>query len=156
MSNLPSREENIILEEPTITDLGMQALGPNNPLVTDLSVLIFIQVYPYECLEVSQAEMEPNPATSSRNSHIPSTTVTTGGVPPRNQPSPIWATMVSTASTLGNGSLPSLATITTPLSQSATGPPFTHGMLGFKPNVVLFHSTQPTLSLGVGSSNTPL
>jgi hypothetical protein len=82
--------------------------------------------------------------------------VTTRGVPPPNQPSLVRATMVSTTSTSGNGLLPSLAEIIAPLSQSATGPPFTYKMPGFDPNVVLFHSTQPTLSLGVGSSNTPL
>jgi hypothetical protein len=99
VSNPPSREEHISLEEPTITDLGVQDLGPNNPSITDLSVPVVVQVYPYECLEVSEAEMEPNPANSSGNSHIPSTTITTRGVPPPNQPSPVRATMVSTAST---------------------------------------------------------
>jgi hypothetical protein len=64
--------------------------------------------------------------------------------------------MVSTASTLGNGPLPSLVVIIAPLYQSATGPPFTYEMPSFNPNTVLFHSTQPTLSLGAGSSNTPL
>jgi hypothetical protein len=125
VSNPPSREEHLIPEEPTITDLGAQALGPNNPSITDLSTHIVIQFYPYKRLEVSQEEMEPNPATSSGNSHIPSTIVTTGGAPPPNQSFPIRATMVSTASTSGNGPLPYLAAITAPLSQSATSPPFT-------------------------------
>jgi hypothetical protein len=93
MSNPPSREEHIISEEPTITDLGVQDLGPKNPSITDLLMPIVIQVYPYERLEVSQAEMEPNPTTSSGNSHIPSMAVTTGFVPPPDQPSPVWATM---------------------------------------------------------------
>jgi len=53
MSNPPSGEEHLILEEPTIIDLGAQTLGPNNPPIMDLLVPVVIQVYTYECLEVS-------------------------------------------------------------------------------------------------------
>jgi hypothetical protein len=64
VSNPLSREEHIISEEPTITDLGVKDLGPNNPLITDLSTPVVVQVYPYEHLEVSQKKMEPNPWTA--------------------------------------------------------------------------------------------
>jgi hypothetical protein len=105
---------------------------------------------------VSQAAMETNVATSSGNTHISSTTVTTGGVPPPNQPSSVWTTMVSTASTSGNGLIPSMAAITAPFTQSATGPPFSYGMPGFGTSTVLSYSTLQTLGLGAGSSNAPL
>jgi hypothetical protein len=125
------RGEHLILEEPIISDLRVEALGLYNPPITDLSVPIVIQVQPYERQVVSQEAMETNVATSSGNTHISSTTVTTGGVPPPNQPSSVWATMVSTASTSGNGLIPSMAAITAPFTQSATGPPFSYGMPGF-------------------------
>jgi hypothetical protein len=105
---------------------------------------------------VSQAVMETNVATSSGNTHTPSTTVTTGGFPPPNQPSSVWTTMVSTASTSGNGLILSMMAITAPFTQSATGPPFSYGMPGFDTNSVLSYSTLQTLGLGVGSSNSPL
>jgi hypothetical protein len=100
--------------------------------------------------------METNVATSSGNTHIYSTTVTTGGVPPPNQPSLVRATMVSTASTSGNGLIPSMVEITAPFTQSATGPLFSYGMPNFSTSIVLSHSTLQTLGLGVVSSNTPL
>jgi len=73
------------MEEPIISDLGAQDLGLHNPPITDLSTPIVVQVQPYKCQVVSQAAMETNVATSSRNTHISSMTVTTGGVPPLNQ-----------------------------------------------------------------------
>jgi hypothetical protein len=99
MPNPSSREEHLILEEPTISYLGEEAPGPYKPLNIDLSTPVVIQVYSYECLIVSQATMEPNTVTSSRNSHIPSMTVTIVGVPPPNQPSLVQNTMVLTTST---------------------------------------------------------
>jgi hypothetical protein len=73
---------------------------------------------------------------------------------------PLWLSKLGVFHVLTNRHyfrpLWSLVAITAPLSQSATCPPFTYKILGFDPNVVLFHSTQPTLSLGAGSSNTPL
>jgi hypothetical protein len=90
---------------------------------------------------MSQAAMETNDVTYSQNSHIPSTSVTTGVVPPPNQPSSVWTTMVSTTSTLGNGMILSIAVITAPFTQSVTGPPFSYGMLGFDTNFVLSYST---------------
>jgi hypothetical protein len=100
--------------------------------------------------------METNVATSSGNTHISSTTIIAGGVLPPNQPSSVQTTMVSTASTLGNGLIPSMATITAPFTQSATCPPFSYGMPNFGMSTVLSHSTLQTLGLGEGSSNAPL
>jgi hypothetical protein len=146
----------LILEEPTISDLGAEALGPSETLTTDLSVPIIVQIYPYECQTVSQAAMETNVATSSGNSPIPATTVTTGGVPPPNPPSSVRATMVSTASTSSNGLIPSMVATTAPFTQSATGPPFSYGMPSSGTSPVLSYSTLQTLGLGAGSSNAPL
>jgi hypothetical protein len=128
-----SRGEHSNPEEPTIFDLGAEALGPYNPPITDLSVPILIQVVPprvthHERQIVLQAAMEANAATSSGSPHTPSTTATTGGIPPPNPPSPVWTTMVSTTSTSGSGLILSMATITAPFTQSATGPPFSYGM----------------------------
>jgi hypothetical protein len=79
----------LILEEPTIYELREKSLGLYNPPITDLSVPIVVQVQPYERQVVSQATMENNAATSSRNTDISYTTFTTGGVPPPNQLSSI-------------------------------------------------------------------
>jgi hypothetical protein len=89
----------LILEETIISDLRAEAFGPYNPPITDLSTTIVIQVLPYERHVVSLTTMEENVATFSRNTDISFMTVTTGGVPPPNQPSSVRATMVSTAST---------------------------------------------------------
>jgi hypothetical protein len=151
-----SRGEYLISEEPTISNFGAEALGPYNPLITDLSVPIIIQVKNYDRQLVSQATMETNVATSSRNPHIPSTAVTTGCVLPPNQPSQVWTTMVSTASTLGNGLIPSIAMIIAPFNHSATSPLFSYAMPIFDTNYVLSYSTLQTLGLREGSSNAPL
>jgi hypothetical protein len=119
-------------------------------------VPIIVQVQPYERQVVSQATMETNAATSSGNTHISSTTVTTGGVPPPNQTSSIRTTMVSIASISGNGLILFMAAITAPFTQSATGPPFSYWMLGFGTSTVLSHSTLQTLGLRAGRSNAPL
>jgi hypothetical protein len=100
--------------------------------------------------------METNVATSSRNTHISSTTITIGGVPPPNQLSSVQATMVSIASTLGNDLIPSLVAITASFTQSATGPSFSYGMLGFGTSTVISYSTLQTLGMGAGISNDPL
>jgi hypothetical protein len=149
------------LEEPTISDLGAEALRPYNSPITDLSVPIMVQVVPprvthHEHQIVLQAAMEENVATSSGSPHTPSTTATTGGVLPPNSPSQVWTTMVSTASTSGSGLIPSMVAITAPFTQSATGPPFSYGMPGFDTNSVLSYSTLQTMGLGAGSSNAPL
>jgi hypothetical protein len=64
-------------EEPTISDLGVEALGHFNPPITDLSVPLLIQVVPprvthHERQIVLQAVMEENVATSSGSPHTPS------------------------------------------------------------------------------------
>jgi hypothetical protein len=64
--------------------------------------------------------------------------------------------MVSTTSTSGSGLIPSMAVITAPFTQSATGPPFSYKMPGFDTNSVLSYSTLQTMGLGAGSSNAPL
>jgi hypothetical protein len=109
-----------------------------------------------ELIIVSQASMVANVATSSGDTHIPSTTITTGGVPPPNQPSSVRTTMVSTASTSSSGLIPSMAAITAPFTQNVTGPPFSYEMPGFSTSTVLSSSTLQTLGLGAGSSNYPM
>jgi hypothetical protein len=156
VSNPSSRQELSIQEEPIIYYLRVEALDPYNPPITDLSVPIIVQVLPYEHLVVSPTIMEANTATSSGNIDISFTTVTTGGVPPPNQPSSIWATMASTASTSGSGLIPSMAAITAPFPQNTTDSPFSYGMPGFGTSTILSSSTLQTLGLGVGNSNAPL
>jgi hypothetical protein len=82
------------LEEPTIFDLGLEALRPANTLITDLSAPILVlvvppRVTPCECQIVLQATMEANVATSSGSPHTPSVAATTGGIPPPNPPSSV-------------------------------------------------------------------
>jgi hypothetical protein len=146
----------LILEEPIISNLRVESLGTYNPPITDLSTTIVVQVLPYACQVVSQAAMEENTATSLGNTHISFTTITTGGVPPPNQPSSVRATLVSTASTTGNCLSPSMVAITAPFTQSMTGPPFSYGMPGFGMSTVLSSSTLQTLGLGTRSYNAPL
>ena len=64
MPNPSLREEILFMEEPIISDLEAEALGPYNPPITDLSTPIIIQVLPYERLVVSPATMEAHTATS--------------------------------------------------------------------------------------------
>jgi hypothetical protein len=155
------REELSNLEEPTISDLGAEALRPYNSLVTNLSVPIVVQVVPprvthHERQIVLQETMEANTTTSSGSPHTPSMASTTGGIPPPNPPSSVRTTMVSLASTSGSGLIPSMVAITALFTQSATGPPFSYEMPGFDTNFVLSYSTLQTMGLGVGSSNAPL
>jgi hypothetical protein len=100
--------------------------------------------------------METNVSTSSGSPHIPSMTIKTGGFPPPNSPSQVWVTMVSTASTSGNGLIPSMSTITALFKQSVTGPSFSYEMSDFSTNSVLSYSTLQTMGLGAGISNAPL
>jgi hypothetical protein len=111
----------------------VEALGPVNPPITDLSVPILVQVVPprvtpYEHQIVLQEAMEENVATSSGSPHTPLMTATTGGILPPNPPSLVWTTVVSTPSTSGSGLIPSVVMTTAPFTQSATGPPFSYGM----------------------------
>jgi hypothetical protein len=100
--------------------------------------------------------MEADIATSSGNIDISFTTVTTGGVPPPNQPSSVWDTMVSTASTSGSSLIPSMAAITASFPHNTTISPFSYGMPSFGTSTILSSSALQTLDLGVGSSNAPL
>jgi hypothetical protein len=60
--------------------------------------------------------METNAMTYLGDYHIPSTTFTTGGITPPNQPSSVRTTMVLTTSTSGNGMIPSIMAITAPFT----------------------------------------
>jgi hypothetical protein len=155
------RGEHLNSEEPNVSDLGVESLGPSNSPITNLSVPIMVQVVPprvthHERQIFLQAAMEANAATSSGSAHTPSTTTTIGGILPPKPPSLVGTTMVSTTSTLGSGIVSSMATITTPFTQSATGPLFSYGMLGFDTNFILSYSTLQTMGLGARSSNDPL
>jgi hypothetical protein len=134
------------LEEPNVSDLGSEALGLFNPLITNLSVPILVQFFllrvtPYECQIVLQETMEQNTFTSSGSHHTPLTTVSIGAISPPNPPFPVWTTVVSTPSTLDSGLIPSSVVTTASFTQSATGPPFLYGILGFDTNYVLTYST---------------
>jgi hypothetical protein len=58
-----SRGEHLIMEEPIISSLRVQSLGPYNPPIKDLSAPIVIQVQSYERQVVSRETMETNVAT---------------------------------------------------------------------------------------------
>jgi hypothetical protein len=108
MSEPYMRGEYLNLEEPTISNLRVEALGNFNPPITDLSLTLLIQVSPprvthHEHHIVLKEMIEANDATSSRSPHTLSMTSTIGGIPPPNPASPVWTTMVSTTSTLGSG-----------------------------------------------------
>jgi hypothetical protein len=100
--------------------------------------------------------MEPNSITSSGNSSIPITVVTTGENSPNLPLSTVRATMVSAATTSHSGPTPSIAAATPPYTPSATGPPFSYGMPSSSTSPALTSSTLQTLGLGAGSSNAPL
>jgi hypothetical protein len=148
-------------EEPIVSDLGVEALGRVNPLITDFLAPILVQVVPprvtpYEHQIVLQADMEANVVTSPRSSHTPLMNSTIGGISPPNPPSLFQTIVVSTPSTSGSGLIPSAVTTTAPFTQSATGPPFSYGILGFDTKSFLTYSTLETMGMGVGSSNNPL
>jgi hypothetical protein len=144
------------LEESTILDLGEQAFGLFETSTTDLLAPTIIPIHPYECQTVSHAAMETNVVIPYRNSSIPTMVVTTGEFLPPNLLSLVQATMVSTASKLHSGLIPSLAVATTPFTPSVKGPPFSYGMPSPGTSPVLSYSTSQTSGLGVGSSNAPL
>jgi hypothetical protein len=144
------------LEESTILDLGVNALGPVETPTTDFLAPFIIPIQFYKCQTVSHTLMETNVVTPSGNSSIPTTVVTTRAFSPPNPPSPIRATMVSTASTSHSGLILSLAVATTPITPSVTGPPFSYGMPSSGTSLVLSYSTLQTSGLGAGSSSAPL
>jgi hypothetical protein len=118
-------------------------ITPDQPMLKELST------------PLKRTIMEENIVSSSRNPDIPSTVVITRGVPPRTPPSPVQATMVLTASTLSNGSIPYLVKTTAPFTQSAIGPLFSYRMPNLGTSPVLSYSTLQTLGLGAGISNAP-
>jgi hypothetical protein len=128
-------------EEPTISNLGEKSLGPSKTPTTDPLMPIIVQIYPYGFQRMLQVAMETNVATSFRNSHIPSTIVTTGGVLPPNPPSLVQDTMVSSASTLSNGLILSMVVAIAPFTQSVTGPSFSYRMPSSSTSPVLSFST---------------
>jgi hypothetical protein len=143
-------------EETTVLDFGAKDLGPPKTPNTDLSVPIIVPIHPFECQTVSHVAMETNVVTPSGNSSIPTTVVTTREFPHPNLPSPVSATMVSTASTSHRGLILSMMAATTHFTPSATGPPFSYEMPSSGTSPVLSYSTSQTLGLGEGSSNAPL
>jgi hypothetical protein len=104
--------------------------------------------------------LSPNPVmeqiTSTGNSSIPITVVTTGEASPNLPLSAVRATTVSAATTSHSGPTPSIAAATPLYTPSATGAPFSYGMPSSGTSPVLTSSTLQTLGLGAGSSNTPL
>jgi hypothetical protein len=66
------------LEESTILDLGVKALGPVETPTTDFLAPFIVPIQFYERQTVSHTAMETNDVTSSGNSSIPTTAVTTG------------------------------------------------------------------------------
>jgi hypothetical protein len=71
------RGEHSYMEEPTISDLGVESLSPYKPPITDLLVPLLIQLSPprvthHEHQIVLQASMEENASTSSGSPHTPS------------------------------------------------------------------------------------
>jgi hypothetical protein len=79
-------------DEPTVSKLGVESFGPANPLITDLSAPMLLQVVPpkvtlVERQLVLQETMEANFATSSGIPHTLVSATTTGGILPPNPPS---------------------------------------------------------------------
>jgi hypothetical protein len=144
------------LEESTILDLEVNALGPVETPTTDFLAPFIVPVQFYECQTLLHTTMETNVVTPSGNSSIPITVVTTGDFSPPNPPSLVRATMVLTTSTSHSGLIPSLAATTTPFTPSVTGPPFSYGMPSSSTSPILSYSTLQTSGLGVGSSSAPM
>jgi hypothetical protein len=88
---------------------------------TDTWPQIIVLIQFYKILSVPHTAMATNVVTSSGNSSIPMTVVTTGEASP-NLPPSVRATMVSTATMSHSGSSPSIAEATPPFTPSATGP----------------------------------
>jgi hypothetical protein len=121
---------------------------------TDSWLDIIVPIQFYERLSMPNPVMEQ--ITSSGNSSIPITIVTTGEASPNLPLSVVQATTVSVATTSHSGPTPSMAETTPLYTLSATGAPFSYGMPSSGTSAVLTSSTLQTLGLGEGSSNTPL
>jgi hypothetical protein len=144
------------LEESTILDHGVNALGLVETPTTDFLVPFIVPIQFYERQTVLHTTMETNVVTPSGNYPIPTMVVTTREFSPPNPLLPVRATMVSTASTSHNGPIPSFVAATNPFIPSATGPPFSYGIPSLGTGLVLSYSTLQTSGLGAGSSSAPL
>jgi hypothetical protein len=142
-------------EESTILNLEVTALGSVETPTTDILAPFIVPIQFHERQAVPHTAMETNVVTYFGNSSIPITVVTIGESY-LNLPSPIQATMVSTATMSHSGTNPSMAMATTPFTPNAIGPPFSYGMPSLGTSPVLTYSTLQTLGLGAGSSSTPL
>jgi hypothetical protein len=138
------------LPEESTANIGMIET-PN----TDTWLDIIVPIQFYECPSVPNPVMEQNVVTSTRNSSIPITVVTTGEASP-NFPSSVWTTMAPKVTSSQSGPTPSIVVATNPFTSSATGALFSYGMPSSGTSPVLTHSTLQTLGLGAGSSNDPL
>jgi hypothetical protein len=157
------REDILAPEETSISDLEVEGFRPTNPLITDLSVPILVQVVPPEVTSpdhhlVRRLDMEVSNATSTGSPHTPIPTMGGGGIVPPPPPSPTRNTSSQTPTTSGSGTVSSMTstTVHTSTVQNTSGAPFTYGMSGFDTSSTLTYSTLQTIGLGAGSSNAPL
>jgi hypothetical protein len=138
------------LSEESTTNIGLVETS-----TIDTWPSVSVPILFYERLSVPHIDMATNAITSSGNSSIPITVVTTREASP-NLPSSVRATTVSAATTSHSGPSPSIVAATPPFTPSATGPPFSYGMPSSGTSPALTYSTLQTLGLGAGSSNAPL
>jgi hypothetical protein len=123
---------------------------------TDIWTPVIVPVRFTEFLPGPHTAMATNATTSSGNSSVPITVVTTGDASPNLPSSSVRASMVSAATTSHSGPTPSIAAATPPYTPSATGAPFSYGMPSSGTCPALTSSISQTLGLGAGSSNAPL
>jgi hypothetical protein len=143
------------IEPEQIPEESITNIGSVETPTTDTCPSFIVPIQFYGRLSVPHTVMEPNSVTSSGNSSIPTTIASTGEASPNLTPL-IRATMVSTATMSHSGPTPSIAVATPPFTPSATGPPFSYGMLSSGTSPALTYSTLQTLGLGTRSSNSPL
>jgi hypothetical protein len=148
-------------EESIISEIEIEGFRPSNPLITDLSTLLLIQIVPLEVTSlerqfIRRVVMEANIATFLGSPRTPFATTMGGGIVPRPPPSPIRSIAIPTPMTLGNGSVPLIVPTIVLFTQNVTDTPFSYGMPEFDTNSVLTYSTLQTMGLGVGISKSPL
>jgi hypothetical protein len=115
------REDYSTPKEPTVSDLGVEALEIAKPSITNLSAPILVQFVLSKVTYVErqlflQASMNENVANSSGSHHTHVSATTIGCIFPPNPPSPVWTTLVSTTSSSGRGLIPSSVMTTTPFT----------------------------------------
>jgi hypothetical protein len=139
------------LPEESITNIG----SVETP-TTDTWPQVIVPIQFYERLSVPHTAMATNVVTSSGNSSIPITVVTTGEASPNLSsigPEPLR----SQPQLRRTVDRPHLSRQTTPpFTPSAIGPPFSYGMPSSSTSPALTYSTLQTLGLGAGCSNAPL